>query len=93
MPEIYLTPSMLEDTAVKMDQQQEVLNNFLNNVDNVVNNLLSDWKGDAQTSFANAWAEKKDTYKNFTMDIANFSKFLRTYARSMGDIDAQEKVQ
>ncbi|MBQ6775157.1 MAG: WXG100 family type VII secretion target [Synergistaceae bacterium] len=88
MPEIYLTPDMLTSTASKMDAQQEVLNGFLTKVDNVVNNLLADWKGDAQTAFAKSWEEKKGTYRQFTADISQFSDFLRSYAGTMQNLDA-----
>lgn len=88
MPEIFLTPDMLNDTAGKIEAQQQVLEGFLNKIQSVVDNLLSDWKGDAQTAFANSWEERKGTYREFTADMSKFSDFLRSYAGTMQNLDA-----
>ena len=79
---------MLNETAGKIASQQQVLEGFLTKVDNIVNNLLSDWKGDAQTAFARSWEEKRGTYKQFTTDMTVFSDFLRSYAGTMRNLDS-----
>lgn len=93
IPTIHVIPDLLFDVANKIDVQGDMLTSFITRIDNVVDNLLADWKGDAQTKFANSWKEKRDVYRDLTADMFQFSEFLRRYASTMRNIDSSFPIR
>ena len=90
MAEIYITPDVLRDASAKLASAQAEQENALSTIQGVVDEILANWEGKAKEAFMAAWEEKKGTYKEFGVDMSQFSDFLRTYSNTMEDIDVGE---
>ena len=90
MAEIFLTPDVIRDKAAQVDSAQADQENMLNTIQTVVDEILSNWEGKAKDAFMAAWEDKKGTYKEFGIDMSEFSTFMKNYATHMEDIDAGE---
>ena len=88
MPEIYLTPDMVNSTATQITNQKQQLEGFMKAIDQLVVNLQANWKGDAQKAFATSWAAKRGTYDNFIKQgLQPFADFLKKYVTTMQGAD------
>ena len=88
MPEIQLTPQLLNSEAGKMDTHRENLTGIVNQIQTLVNELQSGWHGKAQQAFVNSFTEKKKVYDTFAEDMLTFSTFMKNYAAAMENADA-----
>lgn len=87
MPKIMLSPDSLRSASTTltncMNEQQEVINS----VANLINEVVSDWEGDAQQGFIEAFERVRPVYESFAPDLSDFAKFLNDYSNSMEYID------
>ena len=90
MAEIYITPDVLRDASAKLASAQAEQENALSTIQGVVDEILANWEGKAKEAFIAAFDEKKGTYKEFGIDMSQFSAFLTSYSNTMEDIDIGE---
>ena len=89
MPEILLTPELLNSEAEKMSQQKTLMQETVSKVQNSVNQLVSEWHGKTQEAFVNSINEKKAVFDKFAEnDMGPFVAFLKGYASSMEQADS-----
>ena len=87
MPKITLTPDGLREEAGKVTQCMEEQRQVIDNVAKLINEIVSDWEGDAQKGFIEAFENARPTYEKFAPDLSNFATFLNDYSNSMEFID------
>ena len=90
MAEIFLTPDQLITEAGNIDAAQAQQENMLNTIQKIVDEILVNWESAASKAFMATFEAKKGTYKEFGVDMSQFSKFLRDYSTGMEDIDTSE---
>lgn len=88
MPEIMLTPEILNEKSSELSNIQSEQQNVIANIQRIVDELLSGWEGQAQQKFVSSYEEKKSTYQEFSVDMTAFVDFLRVYANTMEAIDS-----
>lgn len=88
MPEILLTPELLESEAAKLLQIKDRLDQAFQVIASLIGNLVNGWHGQAQQAFVSSFENKKPTYTQFAQDMERFAEFMRTYAAHMQDADA-----
>ncbi len=87
MPKILLTPSFLKSKAQEIAQCQLDLVNTMKAIQGIVDSLLSEWEGKAQTAFVNSYESKKQVYKDFDVALQKFADFLNDYSATMDTAD------
>lgn len=90
MAEIFLTPDAIHEKAGEIDAAQKQQESVLDTIQKVVEEILANWESSASKAFQAAFEAKKGTYKEFGIDMSQFSRFLRDYATGMEDIDTSE---
>ncbi len=90
MPLIKLTPELLRDGAQRLAKAKEDNDNAISKLDAIMNDLVSDWHGEAQDAFAASYARKRQTFQSFSVDIEALVEALKRFADTMED---QEKLQ
>ncbi len=88
MPKMRLTPEALLKASADIAQCQADQENILSTVQGLIDEVVSEWEGQAQKKFINAWEEKKPAYQQFAPDMSKFSEFLNNYANTMEAVDA-----
>lgn len=87
MPKIRLTPEVLKTKAGEVQQCQQDQAEIINSVQEIIDNVVGDWEGEAQKGFKQAFDMAKPVYEKFAPDLAKFADFLKNYADTMEYLD------
>ena len=87
MPKIRLTPDALQEKANQVKQCQEEQRQVISDVASLIDEIVSDWEGEAQKGFINAFENARPTYDKFVPDLEAFSEFLTNYSQTMEYLD------
>lgn len=87
MPRIKLTPEVLEEKSNLLTNTAQRNDDVISRLDMLINGLVSDWEGEAQTEFANSYRTKRESFESFTEEMRVFAEFLAKFA----DIMRQEE--
>lgn len=87
MVRIRLTPEALIEEAGRLRSLKADNDDVVNRIDNLVNGLLGDWRGEAQEAFSNAYQSRRGGLRQFSLDMEDFTRFLIRYAEAMEDAD------
>ena len=87
MPEIKLTPEILEESANKLQEANNLNKDVIDRLDNLVDALNADWEGDAYNAFRDSYNNKRQTFRDLSEDMRKFVIFLNKFA----DIMRQEE--
>ena len=87
MPKIRLTSDVLKQRAGEVTQCMEDQKEIINKVSNLIDEIVSDWEGEAQKGFIEAFDRARPVYEKFAPDLENFANFLNNYANTMEYVD------
>ena len=87
MPKIRLSPDALQAKANEVRQCQEEQKEIINSVQQLIDNVVADWEGEAQKGFIQAFDAAKPAYEKFAPDLEKFAEFLKSYADTMEYLD------
>lgn len=85
MPEILLTPELLESEAAKLLGWKNELDAAFNKIQTLISGLINNWHGEAQQAFESSYESKKPTITQLTQDMEKFANFMKSYAEHMRD--------
>ena len=87
MPKIRLTPEVLKQKSTEVTQCMDDQRQVIADVASLINDVVSDWEGEAQKGFIQAFENVRPTYEKFAPDLSNFATFLSNYADTMEYLD------
>lgn len=87
MPKILLTPDVLREKATELTQCQEDQQQVIRDVQGLIDDIVSDWEGEAQQKFRAAFERRKVDYDKFAPDMSRFADFLKNYSETMEYLD------
>ncbi|MBQ7220144.1 MAG: WXG100 family type VII secretion target [Synergistaceae bacterium] len=87
MPKIRLTSDVLKQRASEVNQCMDDQKNIVNKVQGIIDEVVSDWEGEAQKGFIQAFDNAKPVYEQFAPDLEKFASFLTNYANTMEYVD------
>ena len=86
---IVMTPDELRESASKIDGNRDTIVETLTALDQTINTVTEGWKGAAQSSFLESYAEMKKVLDNFPGVLEGISSQLTSAAQIIEDADAQ----
>ena len=87
MPKMVITPDVLLKAAGDIDQCEADQHDIISTVQSLIDNVVSEWEGQAQKKFMSMWENSKPAYEQFAPDMSKFSEFLKNYANTMEALD------
>ena len=88
---IRITPESLESNAKKVDGYNAEFNSTMTNLKNLVDNLGSEWEGQAQTAFVTDFENMKKTITSFSECLERYANAMRTAAQELRQADENLK--
>lgn len=92
MAMIQITPESLEGQAKQLRSYKDQHESTYGQIKTLVNNLVNDWKGEAQTAFLNSFTQKDAVFKQFSEEMENFARFMDQAAQKMRETEEQLKA-
>ena len=83
MAKIKITPENLESQAKTLREYNASHATEYGKMKTLVNNLVAEWEGEAQTAFKNSFDQRDTQFKKFEEDIEGFAKLMDEAARQM----------
>ncbi|MBQ7214902.1 MAG: WXG100 family type VII secretion target [Synergistaceae bacterium] len=87
MPRIRLTSDVLKQKAGEITQCMDDQKQVINDVAKLIEEIVSDWEGEAQKGFIATFENVKPTYEKFAPDLSDFANFLTNYANTNEYLD------
>ena len=87
MPRIRLTSDVLKQKAGEITQCMTDQEQIISSVAGLIDEIVSDWEGEAQKGFITAFENVRPTYEQFAPDMSDFASFLTNYANTHEYID------
>ena len=78
---IKITPETLESQAKQLRSYKDQHESTYGQIKTLVNNLVNDWQGEAQSAFQNSFTQKDTVFKQFAQEMENFAQFMDTQSR------------
>ncbi len=88
---IRITPESLRGNATKVDGYRSEFDTTMSNLQRLVDNLSSEWEGQAQTAFTNDFQNMKKTITSFSQCLQRYSDAMRTAATELEQADQNLK--
>jgi len=84
MAKIRITPETLEGEAGKLEGYcNEIQQLYNSQITTLVNNLMNEWEGTAQTAFRSAFEGYKPQFDKFDNDLKQFILLMKNAAMEM----------
>lgn len=80
---IKITPESLEQQAKTLRSQKTEHEQVYAKIKQLVEALVSEWQGEAQTAFVNSFHNKEAVFKQFAEEMENFALFMDQAAQKM----------
>ena len=91
MAKITITPESLRNRASSLGNQNQTHRDTYSRINSLIQNLVSEWTGEAQTAFLMAFEGNKPTFEKFGTDIDSFVKLMNDAANRMEQTDQDLK--
>ncbi len=92
MPRIKLTPEEMQQESRDLQNSKVQNDEAIKRLDQIVNGLLSHWRGDAQTAFVNSYNQKRNGFLAFSRDIETLARFVSKFSGDMANKEGSEVV-
>ena len=89
---IKITPETLESQAKQLRSYKDQHESTYGQIKTLVNNLVNDWQGEAQSAFQNSFTQKDTVFKQFAQEMENFAQFMDRAAQTMRQTEEQLKA-
>ncbi|MBQ9526674.1 MAG: WXG100 family type VII secretion target [Fretibacterium sp.] len=83
MAVIKITPESLESQAKTLRGQKAEHEQVYGKIKQLVESLVSEWQGEAQTAFVNSFHNKEAVFKQFAVEMESFAQFMDQAAQKM----------
>lgn len=95
MPRIRVNIDVLRQKANEFTECRNEQRQIIVDVANLIQDILLDWEGEAQTGFISAFETARPMYERFSGDTSTFVNFLNNYAGTMEhlDVGGREEIQ
>jgi WXG100 family type VII secretion target len=93
MANIKVTPDSLRSQASALRKQNETHRQTYGSMDSLVHNLVSEWTGEAQSSFLASFEGNRASFEKFGTDIDAFAKLMDDTANRMEQTDQELKAK
>ncbi|MBR0039179.1 MAG: WXG100 family type VII secretion target [Lachnospiraceae bacterium] len=88
---IRITPESLRSNATKVDGYRSEFDGTMSNLQRLVDNLGSEWEGQAQAAFNNDFQNMKKTITSFSQCLQRYADAMRTAAAELEQADQNLK--
>lgn len=95
MPRIRVNIDVLRQKANEFTECRNEQRQIIVDVANLIQDILLNWEGEAQTGFISAFETARPMYERFSGDTSTFVNFLNNYAGTMEylDVGGREEIQ
>ncbi|MCL1877905.1 MAG: WXG100 family type VII secretion target [Defluviitaleaceae bacterium] len=93
MARIQVTPDFLESEASRLGQYINQHDSNIHDIKTLVNNLSTEWAGEAQNSFYAQFQSQEQMFRNFRDTLERFRQLMNTAARTMREADDTLRAQ
>ena len=93
MAKIRITPENLEGQAKTLRGYNAEHNAIYDKMKTLVNNLVAEWEGEAQSAFKNSFDQRNAQFKDFEDKIEDFAKLMDEAARQMRQTEEALKTR
>jgi WXG100 family type VII secretion target len=90
---IKVTPESLEAQAKDLLSKKAEHEQVYANIKKLVNALVNDWQGEAQTAFLNSFTQKDPLFRQFSEETEKFAQFMNQAAQKMRATEDELKSQ
>jgi len=87
MANIKVTPELLESEAARLGQFISTHDSNLQSIKVLVDNLKTEWTGEAQDAFYAQFQAQDQVFRNFHDMLEKFQSLMKVTARTMRDTD------
>jgi len=85
---IRVTPAELEQVASQYLQESSMANEQVIRLDNMIDQLVSMWEGQASQAFANQYAELRPSYVRMSQLLEEVSRQLQSASNALQEADS-----
>jgi WXG100 family type VII secretion target len=93
MADIKVTPESLRTQAQTLRKYRDEHTDIYGQMDKHVHSLVSEWTGEAQSSFIATFEGNRASFEKFATDIEAFAKLMDDTANSMEQADRDLKAR
>jgi len=86
--QIRISPDTMRQRAGQYRNEAQSVNQVITNMDNLLNNLQSEWEGEASQSYAQRYAELKPGFQKAEQLINEIAQALDKTAASLEETDS-----
>ena len=87
MAVIQITPGDLRGEAQRLENFNTNIGETYREMENLVNNLVNEWKGEAQSAFKESFLGYRPQFDRFKQDIDNFAQLMINAANTLEQTD------
>jgi WXG100 family type VII secretion target len=92
--QIRITPDVMDQRANEYRQRRSEVNDIISKMDSMLNQLMSEWEGDAARSYQDRWqGDLKPSFQRASELIEEIAVALNKTAGILRDTDAQIAAQ
>ena len=85
--QIRITPDVMRDRAGQYDREAEKVGEVVASMDNLLNQLQSEWEGQSSQAYANRFAELRPSFVKAQELISEIAQSLRNAASTLEQTD------
>ncbi|TDL31369.1 WXG100 family type VII secretion target [Jeotgalibacillus sp. S-D1] len=85
---IRVTPAELEQVASRYLQESSMANEQVTRLDNMIDQLVSMWEGQASQAFADQYAELRPSYVRMSQLLEEVSRQLQSASNALQEADS-----
>jgi WXG100 family type VII secretion target len=90
---IKVTPESLEGQSKELLNKKTEHEQVYANIKKLVNALVNDWQGEAQSAFLQSFTQKEVVFRQFSEEIEKFANFMTQAAQKMRATEEELKSQ
>jgi len=89
MSQIRMTPETMRSRAGEVRQQGETFQEVVNRMGNIINELQSEWEGQASQAFAEQWGRLQPAFRDMVQLVEDISTQLNGTANAVEQLDQE----